>query len=176
MADVNIMKTREIQLLKSISDYGGFYLYFTLAMMFANYDGCLAFAETDCNGDTIMYGYDFSVVGNNLAVDKRLLQRLRKEGISDDDSERYITYLMRDDIHLLYKRPDGLWALTGMTSDKSGPLLHIDDTIGYTGLLGDNRFVPLVIRGLSQTRDLSPQNLSHCQHWPTIIRDRKLKE
>ena len=89
------------------------------------------------------------------AVDKRLLQRLRKEGISDDDSEKYITYLMRDDIHFLYKRPDGLWALTGLTSDKSGPRLHIDDNIGYTGLLGDNRFLPLVIRGLSQTRDLS---------------------
>ena len=155
MADVNIMKTREVQLLKSVADYGGFYLYFTLAMMFANYDGCLAYAETDCNGATLLYGYDFSVVGNNLAVDKRLLQRLRKEGISDDDSERYITYLMRDDIHLLYQRPDGFWALTGLTSDKSGPRLHIDDNIGYTGLLGDNRFVPLVIRGLSQTRDLS---------------------
>lgn len=155
MADVNIMKTREVQLLKSVADYGGFYLYFTLAMMFANYDGCLAYAETDCNGATLLYGYDFSVVGNNLAVDKRLLQRLRKEGISDDDSEKYITYLMREDIHLLYQRPDGFWALTGLTSDKSGPRLHIDDNIGYTGLLGDNRFVPLVIRGLSQTRDLS---------------------
>ena len=155
IVDTRYDETEEAKKLLRLAGNESMDFYMMLCKKFCNMDGCLAYSET-IDGKTSLVPYKLYIQKDTVVAETGFYKLFSYRDYSAERISTFLFFMLMEDIHLIYQRADGMFAITGLTSDKSGPPLHLytEDAKFHTG---DGKYFPITT-GISGTRYIGMEN------------------